>query len=78
MSYIPDSDPRLIRAQQTLQAAFEHGTLHSRSKAGEILSRAMDALADEGLPRRKSLALMIGRRAQTWWVGQIQACKAGE
>ena len=65
--FIPDAE--LEPARQALLMQFEYGELHSRSTARQILPFALDALDDAGLPRRESLALMIGRQAQTAWIG---------
>ena len=68
--YIHNAELEPVR--QALLMHFEHGELHSRSTAGQILPFAMEALADAGLPRKQSLALMVGRQAQTAWIGIMQ------
>lgn len=75
MTYIPDNDPRLASARDQVRTAFEVGNLCSVSRASEIAEVAMEAMADNGLPRRCSLALMIGKQAQADWLGAIDKTK---
>jgi hypothetical protein len=76
VSYVPDNDPRLSSAREQVRMAFEVGNLCSVSRLPELLDAAYEALDACGLPRRRSLALMVARQAQAAWAGQMDAVKA--
>ena len=76
MTFIPDTDPRLASAREQVRMAFEVGNLCSVSRLPELLDAGYEALDAVGLPRRRSLALMVARQAQAAWAGQMDAVKA--
>ena len=48
-------DQKIAEVADEMQSLFEVGPLHSQSKIGVIARHAQEALADNGLPTRKSL-----------------------
>jgi hypothetical protein len=69
MTYIPDS--QVDNCADDLLTAFAEGPLHSQSSINQILPHAYVAMADHGLPARRSLAIVIAKRAQAAWQGEI-------
>lgn len=62
-------------ALQSLCMEFAVGNLNSQSSMGEIVREAAMHLRDAGLPDRKSLCIMLAKRAMTNWHGKIIAAK---
>ena len=64
-------------AADDLLTEFENGSLHSRSSVREILPHAVEMMAEHNLPSRRSLAVVIAKRAQAAWIEIIQNTKEG-
>ena len=62
-------------AADDLLTVFENGSLHSRSRVQEILPHAIEVMAEHNLPFRKSLAIVIAKRAQAAWQETIHNTK---
>ena len=62
-------------AADDLIEEFEIGSLHSRSSVREILPHAIEVMAEHNLPFRRSLAIVIAKRAQAAWIETIHHTK---
>lgn len=62
-------------AADDLLTEFENGSLHSRSSVREILPHAVEMMAEHKLPSRRSLAVVIAKRAQAAWIEIIHNTK---
>ena len=62
-------------AADDLLTVFENGSLHSRSSVREILPHAVEMMAEHNLPPRRSLAIVIAKRAQAAWIETIHHTK---
>lgn len=62
-------------AADDLLTEFENGSLHSRSSVREILPHAVEMMAEHNLPSRRSLAVVIAKRAQAAWIEIIHNTK---
>ena len=65
------SDEKVNEVAEELLVRFEVGDLHSQTSTGAVARRAMELLADNGLPRRQSLAFVIAKKAQAAWHEQV-------
>ena len=70
------TDKKISEIADNLQSAFEVGSLHSQSSISEIAAHAADELADNGLPTRKSLCLVVAKIALAHWIETIMQTKA--
>ena len=61
------TDQIIAEVADEMQSLFEVGSLHSRSKIGEIARHAKEALAENGLPTRKSLSVVVAKTALMTW-----------
>lgn len=62
---------QIARCADDLLSAFAEGPLHSQSSTRQILPHAYVAMADHGLPARRSLALLIAKKAHAAWNEEI-------
>ena len=62
-------------AADDLLTVFENGPLHSRSSVRQILPHAIEVMAEHNLPSRRSLAIVIAKRAQAVWIETIHKHK---
>ena len=69
------SDKKCNELADELLVWFESGDLHSRSRTGVIAKVALELLADEGLPKRWSLACVIAKKAHAAWLEIIHKTK---
>jgi hypothetical protein len=69
------SENAVNAAADDLIQDFEIGPLHSRSSVREILPHAIEVMAEHGMPFRRSLAIVIAKRAQAAWIEMIHAIK---
>lgn len=69
-------DEKIAEIADNLQSAFEVGSLHSQSKISEIARHAADELADNGLPTRRSLCLVVAKVALATWIETTIQTKA--
>lgn len=69
------TDKMVNAAADDLLTVFENGSLHSRSSVREILPHAIEVMAEHNLPSRRSLAVVIAKRAQAAWQEIIQNTK---
>lgn len=65
------TDKKVNEVAEELLVQFEVGELHSRCSTGAVARKAMELLADNGLPRRQSLAFVIAKKAQAAWHEQV-------
>tara|TARA_R110000787_G_C13205475_1_gene424524 strand:+ start:409 stop:639 length:231 start_codon:yes stop_codon:yes gene_type:complete len=70
------TDKIIANVADEMQSTFEGGTLHSRSKIGEIARHAKEALADNGLPTRQSLCFVVAKVALMTWQETVHGTKA--
>jgi len=70
------TDDKIAEIADNLQSAFEIGLLHSQSKISEIARHAADELADNGLPTRRSLCLVVAKVALATWAEATIQTKA--
>ena len=69
------TDKMVNAAADDLLVDFEIGPLHSRSSVREILPHAIEIMAEHGMPFRKSLAIVIAKRAQAAFIEMIHKHK---
>ena len=69
------SENAVNAAADDLIQEFEIGSLHSRSSVREILPHAIEVMAEHGMPFRRSLAIVIAKRAQAAWIEVIHSMK---
>jgi hypothetical protein len=69
------TDQKIAEVADEMQSLFEVGSLHSQSKIGVIARHAEEALADNGLPTRKSLCLVVAKVALMTWHETIHQTK---
>ena len=69
------SEDAVNAAADDLIQDFEIGSLHSRSSVREILPHAIEVMAEHGMPFRRSLAIVIAKRAQAAWIEMIHSMK---
>ena len=69
------TDKMVNAAADDLLTVFENGSLHSRSRVQEILPHAIEVMLEHKLPSRRSLAVVIAKRAQAAWQEIIQNTK---
>ena len=69
------SENAVNAAADDLLQYFEIGPLHSRSSVREILPHAIEIMAEHGMPFRRSLAIVIAKRAQAAWIEMIHSMK---
>ena len=69
------SEKAVNAAADDLIQEFELGSLHSRSSVREILPHAIEVMAEHGMPFRRSLAIVIAKRAQAAWIEMIHSMK---
>lgn len=69
------TDQKIAEVADEMQSLFEVGQLHSQSKIGIIARHAREALADNGLPTRKSLCLVVAKVALMTWQETIHQTK---
>ena len=69
------SEKAVNAAADDLIQEFEIGSLHSRSSVREILPHAIEVMAEHGMPFRRSLAIVIAKRAQAAWAEIVHAMK---
>ena len=69
------SENAVNAAADDLIQEFEIGSLHSRSSVREILPHAIETMAEHGMPFRRSLAIVIAKRAQAAWIEMIHSMK---
>ena len=69
------SEDAVNAAADDLIQDFEIGSLHSRSSVREILPHAIEVMAEHGMPFRRSLAIVIAKRAQAAWIEVIHSMK---
>lgn len=62
------SENAVNAAADDLIQEFEIGSLHSRSSVREILPHAIEVMAEHEMPFRRSLAIVIAKRAQAAWI----------
>ena len=70
------TDKKIAEIASNLQSEFEVGSLHSHSSISEIASHAADELADNGLPTRRSLCLVVAKVALATWIETIMQTKS--
>lgn len=70
------TDQKIAEIADNLQNAFEVGPLHSQSSISEIAAHAADELADNGLPTRRSLCLVVAKVALATWIEKTVQTKA--
>ena len=58
---------QIAEIADNMQPLFEIGSLHSRSRIGEIARHAAGELADAGLPTRRSLCFTVASVALATW-----------
>lgn len=71
------SESAVNAAADDLLVQFEVGSLHSRSSVREILPHATEIMAERGMPYRRSLAIVIAKRAQAAWIEIVHTTKFG-
>ena len=71
-SFVHQSDINELAKELTSQFEFN---LTSRSPIAEIADRAQELLLDNGFPDRRSLAIVIAKKAKALWVGRIHSTK---
>ena len=69
------TDKMVNAAADDLLQDFEIGPLNSRSSVREILPHAIEIMAEHGMPFRKSLAIVIAKRAQAAFIENIHKTK---
>jgi len=69
------SNDTLAEIADDMQSVFET-ILHSQSSIREIADVAQEALADRGLPTRRSLAIVVAKMALMRWHATIEVTKA--
>ena len=69
------SENAVNAAADDLIQDFEIGPLHSRSSIREIMPHAIEIMAEHGMPFRRSLAIVIAKRAQSAWIEMIHSIK---
>jgi hypothetical protein len=69
------SENAVNAAADDLIQEFEIGSLHSRSSVREILPHAIEVMAEHEMPFRRSLAIVIAKRAQAAWAEIVHAMK---
>jgi hypothetical protein len=67
------SENAVNAAADDLIQEFEIGSLHSRSSVREILPHAIEVMAEHEMPFRRSLAIVIAKRAQAAWIEIVHA-----
>lgn len=70
------TNAKIAKVAEQMQPLFEIGSLHSRSRIGEIARHAADELADAGLPTRRSLCFTVANVALATWQETIAQTRA--
>lgn len=70
------TDQKIAEIADNMQSAFEVGSLHSHSSINTIAEHAADELADNGLPTRPSLCLVVAKVALAAWIETTIQTKA--
>ena len=69
------TDEKITQVARDLQPLFEVGALHSCSSIRDIVPHAGEELHAQGLPTRRSLAIVVAKLALAIWIGTVFATK---
>lgn len=70
------TNAQIEKVADQMQPLFEIGSLHSRSRIGEIARHAAGELADAGLPTRRTLCFVVANVALATWQETIAQTRA--